>query len=279
MAAFGKLDTNVATLSFKLFEEQVTEEEHIDSNKTPDHPRPSRTLLPSRPPAGRPPHIHTHQTRYVTATQKKKKYPLDIKCWGCGRGHHLRDCPTTSLEMRQRIWEEYRQKRRDKNNTPSSNKVNKSDTAHSRQHHSPTHQHNHSNVASLHTDAAIAPTACDFTEYSMTNRRPEKANAVRHKATRAECRTTVHSHDDKHPTPTEPPRPPTQERSELVTSVTDWLIDSGATAHMTPSEADFNGTLTPFDSIVETANGGMIRVTHEARLEFLCATYSMEDSQ
>jgi hypothetical protein len=226
-------------------------------------------LPPSRPPAGRPPYRHIHQTRYVAATQKKKKYPNDIKCWGCGRSHHLRDCPTTSLEMRQRIWEEYRQKRRDKNNTPSANKFNKRDTAHSRQHHSPTNQHNHGNVASRKTDAAIAPATCDFTEYSMTSRRPKRANAVRHKATRAEWRTAVHSHDENHPTPTEPPRPPTQERSELVTSVTDWLIDSGATAHMTPSKEDFNGTLTPFNSIVETANGGIIRVTHRGTVRIL----------
>jgi hypothetical protein len=182
---------------------------------------------------------------------------------------HPRDCPTTSLDMRQRIWGEYRQKRRDKNNTPSANKVRKSDTAHSRQHNSPPNQHNHGNVASLKTDAAIAPATCDFTEYSMTSRRPERANAVRHKATKAEWRTTVHSHDQNPPTPIEPPRPPTQERSELVTSVTDWLIDSGATAHMTPSKEDFNGTLTPFDSIVETANGGIIRVTHRGTVRIL----------
>jgi hypothetical protein len=172
-------------------------------------------------------------------------------------------------EMRQRIWEEYRQKRRDKNNTPSANKVHKSDTAHSRQHNSPPNQHNHGNVASLKTDAAIAPATCDFTEYSMTSKRPERANAVRHKGTKAEWRTTVHSHDQKPPTPIEPPRPPTQERSELVISVTEWLIDSGATAHMTPSKEDFNGTLTPFDSIVETANGGIIRITHIGTVRIL----------
>jgi hypothetical protein len=218
MAAFGKLDTNVATISFKLFEEQLTEEEHIDGNNTPDHPR-IRRPLQSQAPAGRPQPRSIHHTRYATALHKKKKYPNDIKCWGCGRGHHLRDCPTTSLEMRQRIWEEYSQKRRDKNNTTSSNKVHKSDPAHSRQHNSPPNQHNHGNVASLKTDAAIAPEKCDFTEYSMTSKRPERANAVRHKATKAEWRTNEHSHDQSPPTPIEPPRPPTEERSELVTSV------------------------------------------------------------
>jgi hypothetical protein len=146
--------------------------------------------------------------------------------------------------------------------TTPSNKVHKSDPAHSRHNNSPPYSHNHgSNVASLKTDAAIAPEKCDFTEYSMTSKRPERANAVRHKATKAEWRTNEHSHDQKTPTPIEPPRPPTEEQSDLVTSVTDWLIDSGATAHMTPSKEDFNGTLTPFDSIVETANGGIIRVT------------------
>jgi hypothetical protein len=110
-----------------------------------------------------------------------------------------------------------------------------------RHNNSPPYSHNHGrNVASLKTDAAIAPEKCDFTEYSMTSKRPERANAVRQKATKAEWRTNEHSHDQKPPTPIEP----TEEQSDLVTSVTDWLIDSGATAHMTPSKEDFNGTLT-----------------------------------
>jgi hypothetical protein len=162
MAAFGKLETNVATISFKLFEEQLTEEEHIDGTNTQDLPRIRRLLqTSSQAPAGRPQPRNIHHTRYATALHKKKKYPNDIICWGCGRSHHLRDCPTTTLEMRERIWEEYQQKRRDKNNTLSPKNATKRDPARPRQRNSPAHQHNHgSNVASLLTDAAIAPEKC-----------------------------------------------------------------------------------------------------------------------
>jgi hypothetical protein len=52
-----------------------------------------------------------------------------------------------------------------------------------------------------------------------------------------------------------------------VTSIADWLIDSGATAHMTNCQLDFNGILTPYESLVETANGGVIHVTHRGNVD------------
>jgi transposase InsO family protein len=52
-----------------------------------------------------------------------------------------------------------------------------------------------------------------------------------------------------------------------VTSIADWLIDSGATAHMTNCQDDFNGALTPYESLVETANGGVIHVTHRGNVD------------
>jgi hypothetical protein len=38
---------------------------------------------------------------------------------------------------------------------------------------------------------------------------------------------------------------------------------------MTPCKDDYNGTLTPFDSIVETANGDTIRVTQRGTVRIL----------
>ena len=52
-----------------------------------------------------------------------------------------------------------------------------------------------------------------------------------------------------------------------VTSINAWLIDSGATAHMTYSLDDYNGPLTPFESLVETANGSIIHVTHRGNVD------------
>jgi hypothetical protein len=43
---------------------------------------------------------------------------------------------------------------------------------------------------------------------------------------------------------------------------------------MTPCLEDFNGTLTPYNSVVETANGGMVRVTHRGEVRiFLCDSF------
>jgi hypothetical protein len=43
-----------------------------------------------------------HRQHANTAFQSKKF--KNVKCWGCGHGHHLRTCPTTSEEERQRLW-------------------------------------------------------------------------------------------------------------------------------------------------------------------------------
>jgi hypothetical protein len=60
-------------MSFKLFEEQLTEEEHIDCTNTHDHPRTRRLLHPSpHAPAERPTPRHIHHTRFATALHKKK---------------------------------------------------------------------------------------------------------------------------------------------------------------------------------------------------------------
>jgi hypothetical protein len=43
---------------------------------------------------------------------------------------------------------------------------------------------------------------------------------------------------------------------------------------MAPRKDDFDGTLTPFDSIVETANGDIIRVTYRGTVRILlCAIF------
>jgi hypothetical protein len=89
---------------------------------------------------------------------------------------------------------------------------------------------------------ATAPTTSELTEFSMQNRRAKRANAVIHKATK------VNANRSLEPTTTASIQPPTTTRgktTELVTSAADWLIDSGATAHMTPYPDDFDGSLTP----------------------------------
>jgi stringent starvation protein B len=41
----------------------------------------------------------------------------------------------------------------------------------------------------------------------------------------------------------------------------DWLIDNGCTIHMTPYIEDFISELSPYQTMVETANGGLVEVS------------------
>jgi hypothetical protein len=48
---------------------------------------------------------------------------------------------------------------------------------------------------------------------------------------------------------------------------------------MTHCREDFNGTLTPYASVVETANGGMVRVTHRGSVDiFLSDAFRPDNS-
>jgi hypothetical protein len=93
----------------------------------------------------------------------------------------------------------------------------------------------------------------------MTMRNKKESNqgaafAVRHRANMTTTKANSQALQDL-------TQPRTHEKSPPVTSIADWLIDSGATAHMTHCIDDFHGALTPYESLVETANGGVIHVT------------------
>jgi hypothetical protein len=109
----------------------------------------------------------------------------------------------------------------------------------------------------------------------MRNKRSEKAQAVTHSVNTTQQRT-IPRHTAKkaewHPNIQKKHESPESKRkgdTKLVTVATDWLIDSGATTHMTHCREGFNGTLTPYDSVVETANRGMVRVTHRGSVDIL----------
>jgi hypothetical protein len=52
---------------------------------------------------------------------------------------------------------------------------------------------------------------------------------------------------------------------ERITSISDWLIDSGCTAHMSNCLDDFIGLLERYETLVEVANGGVTHVSHRGR--------------
>jgi hypothetical protein len=108
-----------------------------------------------------------HQANAMMQSSKFKP----IKCWGCGRNHHLRNCPTTSQEDRQRLWEEFRTKHprnQPTNNIKTQTNTNRSPPSDS----TPTaNSVNHnSNSSSAHTDSATAGKAPPLTPSSNINR-------------------------------------------------------------------------------------------------------------
>jgi hypothetical protein len=52
---------------------------------------------------------------------------------------------------------------------------------------------------------------------------------------------------------------------ERTTCISDWLIDSGCTAHMSNCLEDFIGPLEPYETLVEVANGGVTHVSHRRK--------------
>jgi hypothetical protein len=159
-------------------------EAHIDSNDRHEYYHSHR---PSRPHKFSPiPKPSRNQHARVAQT---KRYNGNLKCWGCGRNHHLRDCPTTSMETRHQLWEEYREKRKPKTNMRYINDV---PAPHQRK--APPNAHtDHSHTASHDTDDAIAPNQKTFppkhTKISMRNKRSEKAQAVLHSVNTTQQRT------------------------------------------------------------------------------------------
>ena len=83
-------------------------------SRTYTTPTTTRTTTNNRRRA--PPRYPRNQANFATQSRKFKA----TKCWGCGQGHNLRDCPTTSEEEKQRIYQRKREEF-EKNSTPRAN--------------------------------------------------------------------------------------------------------------------------------------------------------------
>jgi hypothetical protein len=135
-----EINVHVSYIQGELFRLELTEDNHIHNDKTNIAYRP-RHSSNKQPSSSRPfsnnPRRHRHQTNFTLQSTKFKK----MKCWGCGYNHHLRDCPTTSNEDKQRLWEEHR--------TNLANNTNKS-----------------TNRCISSNSANIATTNCEHTKHS-----------------------------------------------------------------------------------------------------------------
>jgi hypothetical protein len=57
--------------------------------------------------------------------------------------------------------------------------------------------------------------------------------------------------------------------NEPYSLISDWLIDIGCTIHMTPNLEDFVGDMSHYQTIVETANVGLVEVTMKGTVKVL----------
>jgi hypothetical protein len=65
-----------------------------------------------------------------------------------------------------------------------------------------------------------------------------------------------------------------------VTSISDWLIDSGYSAHTTNCIDNFTGPLEQYETLVEVANGGTILVSHRVTVDVMIRNeYRSEEIQ
>jgi hypothetical protein len=96
----GRLQTNTTEVQRELQMIELT----INANTYDNRPteRPSNREHYTRQKT-----VHTKPPHAANVALQSSKYKK-IKCWGCGHGHHLRNCPTTSEKEQQRWWEEHR---------------------------------------------------------------------------------------------------------------------------------------------------------------------------
>jgi hypothetical protein len=115
--------------------------------------------------------------------------------------------------------------------------------------------------ASSRTDDATAPStasAANTPQLTMKRRNGGLAFATTHQANVATLYVPEHSTQANTTTINE-------NSHERTTSISDWLMDSGCTAHMSNCFEDFIGPLEPYETLVEVANGGVIHVSHRGK--------------
>jgi hypothetical protein len=182
-------------------------------------------------------------------TQSKKFQ--GVKCWSCGHGHHLRDCPNTTDAKKQEI---YQQKRDEIAKNSKGPKNHSSYVAAAKS-------------GSEDNNSTPSETSNTTSSNSTTNMARRKGTVF---AAPAKHYARVASVLDM--TRTNPQAKAHTAMSAITsrephTLISDWLIDSGCTAHMTPHRNDFIGRLEEYSTLVETANGGLVEVTHRGKVK------------
>jgi hypothetical protein len=93
------------------------------------------------------------------------------------------------------------------------------------------------------------------------SRRPNLSYAAATKHQANVAKGTCQPSMDQHTMTSSPQKP--------YSLIDNWLIDSGCTIHMTPYIEDFIPELSPFQTMVETANGGLVEVSMKGTVKVL----------
>ena len=216
------------------------------TTREPDMER-SRRYNPRSNNNNRRPPPRGSKVHKANAVHTSQKFRGEVKCWSCGRSHHMRNCPTTSEEDKQAIYERKRQEResaRSRRSTeePRQQANNTTDTGDNDERSTTSRQGNTSKTVKLQRRRGSAMVA-----------------RVRHQA----CATTTQK---QYAMPTKAKA----SDGKTYTLISDWLIDSGCSANMTPNYLDFiPNSMEKYETIVETANGGIVRVNQKGNVLML----------
>ncbi|KAG7362456.1 integrase core domain containing protein [Nitzschia inconspicua] len=238
--------------SFKFIQvmHQMRHLETINLNNTTSTRQSYNKVRPRN--QSRPPYVKANTAAESTkpsnqanlVTQSRKFEP--VKCWGCGHHHNLRDCPTTSDEQKQALYQQQREeKERRTNGQPNRSahqQANKADTPKSE--------------ATPTTETSNPKNTVHKVTEMPRRRGTNFAAPVKHFS--GMTRTLPHTSTlDR------------EALKEMFTLIRDWLIDSGCTAHMSPVREDFIGDLEPHQTMVEVANGSLVEVQWRGTVKLL----------
>jgi hypothetical protein len=212
--------TSITNLTQQLQSLEALELNNITQRQQQEFRKP-RPRPPNRPTIVRPRMPYNHPN---LITQSKKYKP--IKCWGCGQGHNLRDCPTTSDQQKQAIYQQKREEiaNRKPNLLYQAQEVKtQSRTLTSIKPTLPPQTRNTTAAAVTTTDSTtMSPVVTNMSRRSgMTY----AATATHH----AKMAKKIHRVSTKKAFSTNESSP-----KEPYSLIGDWLIDSGCTTHMTP---------------------------------------------
>ena len=160
-----------------------------------------------------------------SSANSAKKYQKPLKCLKCGGNHKLMQCRKATDQERKDLWEAYKKTWTTNCNTKTSN---------------PTRQANHTQQQASPKPPSTASTAED----TMTD---HQANAV------------IPSQNSQKKTLHWATMAGTQEKRSKCSELSEWLIDSGCSNHMTPFEDDLITDIGPSKSLVEVSNGNIVK--------------------